>query len=66
MVKKKEKYSKQEVMKELGISNTSYHRWTQSGKLVVHPAQPAYVTHDDLLKAKKIKRDMDNQRKGAK
>lgn len=63
---KKDTYTKQEAMRELGISNTSYHRWTTSGKLVVQPAQAAYIKHEDLLAAKKIKREMDKKREGAK
>ena len=65
MVKKKEKYNKHEVMEILGITNTTYHRWKHAGKLVVHPAQKAYVTHEDLLAAKKLKQEI-NKSKGAK
>ena len=65
-MEKKDKYGKQEVMEILGITNTTYHRWKHAGKLVVHPAEKAYVTHEDLLEAKKIKREMDKKREGAK
>ena len=64
-MEKKDKYGKQEVMEILGITNTTYHRWKHAGKLVVQPAQKAYVTYEDLQAAKKLKQELDKG-KGAK